>query len=345
MYIQRTLEPAIKKYLAGPEYIAVIGARQAGKTTLLRHIQEQVEDSTFLTFEDVELRALFDKDVKSFIKLYVEPFRVIFIDEFHYARKGGQSLKFIYDTAPGKKIVVSGSSMLDLTVAAVKHLAGRMLFFTLHPLSFREFLSYRDQRLFRIYEETAGRKRLEQPMLEKFQTLLEEFVVFGGYPRVVIAKDDDERRTILKNIFSREGLSLDWFKVDQDRAVLIHIGSDLSRCYPTVIPRSLWCLTESFGRSMLTVSDDLAMTRGVGRGGGRLTKGLLFCHFSPGITSSFRGLNFFFQPASFFRESRILVTSPSWLQMWNETRMQLHPPSPTVLTRILSLARCSLTFV
>ena len=49
-------------------------------------------------------------------------------------------------------------------------------------------------------------------------------------------------------------------------------------------------------------------------------------------------------PASFFRESRILVTSPSWLQIWNETRMQLAPPSVTVRTLILSWARCSLTF-
>jgi len=36
MYIQRTIEPMIlKKYLAGPEYIALIGARQSGKPTLL----------------------------------------------------------------------------------------------------------------------------------------------------------------------------------------------------------------------------------------------------------------------------------------------------------------------
>lgn len=201
MYIQRTLEPIIRKYLAGPEYIAVIGARQAGKTTLLRHIQEQIEESVFLTFEDLEIRTLFDTDVKSFLKLYIEPHRVVFIDEFQYARRGGQSLKFIYDTVPSKKIVISGSSALDLTVSAVKHLAGRMLSFTLHPLSYREFMSYKDPQLFRIYEEMASRRRLEVPMVEKFMKLLEEFIVFGGYPRVVIAKDDEERRTILKNIF------------------------------------------------------------------------------------------------------------------------------------------------
>ena len=202
MYIHRSLEPIIRKYLEGPEYLAVVGARQAGKTTLLRHIQEQVEGSTFLTFEDIELRALFDKDVKSFLKLYIEPHRVVFIDEFQYARRGGQSLKFIYDTVPGKKIVVSGSSALDLTVAAVKHLAGRILSFTLYPLSFREFLSFKNPRLFRLYEETADRQKLQKPVWEKFRALLDEFIVFGGYPRVVIAGDDDERRTVLKNIFS-----------------------------------------------------------------------------------------------------------------------------------------------
>jgi predicted AAA+ superfamily ATPase len=201
MYIHRSLEPIIKKYLSGPEYIALLGARQAGKTTLLKHIMDQVPDSVFLTFEDVDLRALFDKDIKAFIKLHVEPHQTIFIDEFQYARKGGPSLKFVFDTVPGKKIVVSGSSALDLTIAAVKHLAGRILSFTLYPLSFREFLSFKDPALFGLLEEYADH-RLEEPILEKAGAWLDEFIVFGGYPRVAIAQDADERRTILKNIFS-----------------------------------------------------------------------------------------------------------------------------------------------
>jgi len=201
MYIQRHLEPVIKRFLSGPEYLAVTGARQAGKTTLLRRIKDQVENSVFFTFEDVDLRALFDNDVKAFIRLHVEPHRVIFIDEFQYARKGGQSLKYVFDTVPGKKIIVSGSSSLDLTVSAVKYLAGRMLSFTLFPLTFREFLSFKDPALARVLEERNG-LRLDQTLTEKANTLLDEFIVFGGYPRVVIAQDDEERRTILKNIFS-----------------------------------------------------------------------------------------------------------------------------------------------
>ena len=200
MYIKRTLEGVIRKFLSGPEYISVIGARQAGKTTLLRHIYETVEDAAFLTFEDIQIRALFDKDIKSFIKLYVAPHRYLFIDEFQYAKKGGQALKFIYDTVPGKKIIISGSSALELTVTAVKHLAGRLLSFNLYPLSFAEFLSFRDPILFNIRAESKG--RLEQPVVDRLRPLLDEFIVYGGYPRVVLAGDEDEKRTILKNIFN-----------------------------------------------------------------------------------------------------------------------------------------------
>lgn len=200
MYIKRSLEGIVRKYLAGPEYLSVIGARQAGKTTLLRHIYETVENAAFLTFEDIQIRALFDKDIKSFIKLYVDPHRYLFIDEFQYAKKGGQALKFIFDTVPGKKIIISGSSSLDLTVAAVKHLAGRLLSFNLYPLSFAEFLNFRNPALFQIRAESQG--RLEEPVVDILRPILDEFIVYGGYPRVVLAGDDDEKRTILKNIFN-----------------------------------------------------------------------------------------------------------------------------------------------
>jgi predicted AAA+ superfamily ATPase len=237
VYIQRDLEPKIQKYLDGPEYIAVIGARQAGKTTLLRHLHEKTENSVFLTFEDVEIRSLFDKDIKSFIKLHLEPYRTVFIDEFQHARRGGLSLKFVYDTVPRKKIVVSGSSSLDLTVTTVKHLAGRILSFTLYPLSFREFLSHKDPSLYRVYDESAKKRKLEQPLIDRFRVLLGEFIVFGGYPRVVLAKDDDERRTVLRNIFSiyllrdvRDILGLidDYQMLNLVKALALQIGNVIS---------------------------------------------------------------------------------------------------------------------
>jgi predicted AAA+ superfamily ATPase len=201
MYVERDLEKKIKGYLSAPEIISVVGARQAGKTTLLKHLQAGIQDSSFLTFEDIEIRELFDLDIKSFIELYIQPARVIFIDEFQYSKKGGQGLKFIYDTVPGRKLIISGSSSLDLTIKAVKHLTGRILSFTLYPFSFREVLRSKDERLSKLFESTLQFGPIEPPLLERLQKYYREFVIYGGYPRVATAQSDEEKKEILKNIF------------------------------------------------------------------------------------------------------------------------------------------------
>jgi len=201
MYVERDLASKIRQYLSAPEIIAVVGARQAGKTTLLKHLQAGIQDSSFLTFEDIEIRELFDLDIKSFIELYIKPARVIFIDEFQYSKRGGPGLKFIYDTVPDRKLIISGSSSLDLTIKAVKHLTGRILSFTLYPFSFREVLRSKDERLSKLFESTLEFGPIEPPLLQRLQKYFQEFVVYGGYPRVATAQNDEEKREILRNIF------------------------------------------------------------------------------------------------------------------------------------------------
>ena len=92
MYYKRDLEDKIKAYIDKPEIIAVLGPRQVGKTTLLKKIYEESKDAVFLTFEDIELKLLFEEDIKSFAKLYIEPYKTIFIDEFQYVKEGGNRL-------------------------------------------------------------------------------------------------------------------------------------------------------------------------------------------------------------------------------------------------------------
>lgn len=205
MYIKRDLESKIQQYFSAPEILAVLGARQAGKTTLLKHLQADIPDSSFLTFEDIEIRELFDLDTKSFIDLYIKPARVIFIDEFQHSIKGGQGLKFIYDTVPGRKLIISGSFSLDLTIKAVKHLTGRLLSFTLYPFSFREVLRSKDERLSKLFESTLEFGPMEPPLLDRLQKYFQEFVVYGGYPRVATAQNEEEKgrssRIFFKSIF------------------------------------------------------------------------------------------------------------------------------------------------
>jgi len=77
MYIKRDLEEKIEKYINNSEIIAIFGPRQVGKTTLLKEIYKRVTNPIFLTFEDIEVKTLFEEDIKSFIKLYINPYNNI----------------------------------------------------------------------------------------------------------------------------------------------------------------------------------------------------------------------------------------------------------------------------
>ncbi|MBI5409553.1 MAG: ATP-binding protein, partial [Nitrospirae bacterium] len=191
----------------------------------------------FITLEDAEIKTLFDRDLKAFVKLYIRPYKYIFIDEFQYARDGGQSLKFIYDTVGDKKIFISGSSILELSIKTVKYLAGRIFSFTLFPLTFKEYLSYKDTGLYDYYKLIEKGKKTDDVLVKRFNDLLEEFIVYGGYPRVVTSSDNEERQEVLRNILNiyllkdvRDilGLTDDYRMFSLIKALALQIGNVIS---------------------------------------------------------------------------------------------------------------------
>lgn len=214
MYIKRELEDKIKSYLNKPEILAVIGPRQSGKTTLLKQIAKPLKKAKYIDFEDRDALNLFNGDIKTFYNLHVKDAEYLFIDEFQYAKEGGQKLKYLYDTHK-TKIIVSGSSVLDLTRQALKYLVGRIFTFHLYPLSFKEFLSFRNPALCKnIYSEIKEKidnyfadKRKNPPavsdtIIQKISKYYYEYAIYGGYPRVAIANKKEEKITVLKNIYN-----------------------------------------------------------------------------------------------------------------------------------------------
>ena len=154
MYIKRKIEDEILRYLERPEIIAVIGPRQCGKTTTLKKIYGSLKNAVFLTFEDQEALSLFENDIKQFSATYLNGRDYVFIDEFQYAENGGKLLKYLYDTYQGRvKIIISGSSAVDLTVKAVKYLVGRIFIFEMLPFDFEEYLYFRDSNYAGIYKQ------------------------------------------------------------------------------------------------------------------------------------------------------------------------------------------------
>ncbi len=198
MYIYRFLERKIRKYLTKNEIIAVVGPRQCGKTTLLKHVFKDLKNALFLDFEDRETLELFDNDIKSFVELYVKPYDYLFIDEFQYAKKGGKNLKYIYDNYD-TKLFISGSSVSALSINSIKYLVGRIFVLKLHPFSFEEYLNYKEPSL---YKNVYVKKKLTKPIINKILPYFYKFCIFGGYPRVILSNTKEEKETVLKNIYN-----------------------------------------------------------------------------------------------------------------------------------------------
>ena len=146
-YIERDLEKLLFEYRDREEILAVIGPRRCGKTTILKHIASKLKNSVFLSFDDKSVLDLFEQDIKKFAETYNHKYKYIFIDEFQYAKNGGKNLKFLYDLHH-TKMFVSGSSSIDLTINTVKFLVGRVFIMNLYPLSFDEFLRYKNNKLY-----------------------------------------------------------------------------------------------------------------------------------------------------------------------------------------------------
>ena len=211
IYIKRKLEDTILQYLDRPEVIAVVGPRQAGKTTLLYHIFEQVKDrAIFLSFEDQKILNFFTQNIDEFIELYVTPYKYTFVDEFYYAKQGGKSLKYIFDKTKAK-FIISGSSNVDLTIEAVKYLVGRIFVFSLFPLDFDEILAFKDPNLFKLYKKSkinlkgfshVSGKADSLEILADIKKYYQDYLLYGGYPRIILSDAKKEKEIVLRNIYN-----------------------------------------------------------------------------------------------------------------------------------------------
>lgn len=208
-YIKRNLEDTILNYLESPEIIAVIGPRQAGKTTMINNILQKFEGAISISFDDQRILNMFEKNTDDFITAYVKKSKYLFIDEFQYAKNGGKILKYVVDSQK-IKIIISGSSALDISVHTVKYLVGRILVFSLYPFDFREFLAAKNPAYFNLYRDYKSKFELGKSEIikipsdthEKMLKYYEEYSVYGGYPRVVIEENYESKKDLLRNIYN-----------------------------------------------------------------------------------------------------------------------------------------------
>lgn len=215
-YIEREIESSIKRWLDAREILIIRGSRQSGKTTLLNRLKEiliskrvEEEQIHYLTFEDLILRNKFEENPKEFVEVLVtnKKKHYFLLDEVQYVNEIGQKLKLIFDLFANVKMIVSGSSSFDLTNLG-KYLVGRAIFFDLYPFSFAEFLKTKGK----SYEQLYGKVKTDiiKPtislkrtiFLDDLNKLLHEYLTFGSYPRIVLEKKNENKKELLKNLFT-----------------------------------------------------------------------------------------------------------------------------------------------
>jgi len=110
----------------------------------------------------------------------------------------GLFFKGIYDLNLPVKFVLTGSSSLEIKAKTQESLAGRKRIFYLYPFSFKEYLRAKNKFLLKLFNKKTINK-LDQKSIDKH---LEQFLIFGGYPEVVLADLIKEKIKILEEIFN-----------------------------------------------------------------------------------------------------------------------------------------------
>jgi len=209
-YIPREIFNDVAQHLQRPEITLITGSRQVGKTVLLtqlRHylLQEQnvspehifsynldlVQDQQTLQDQTAFLQFLRDRSQKS--RLYV------FVDEAQKVPEAPRFFKGIYDSEVNAKLILTGSASLEAKARFKETLAGRKRIFALPPFTFPEFVSIYDATL---AEMLAKRDAINPVDIASLVRLYKEYMRFGGYPRVVLAKTTEEKEAQLQEIYS-----------------------------------------------------------------------------------------------------------------------------------------------
>jgi len=210
----------------------LIGPRQVGKTTLITELYKQlgglfIDIDIYSQYEKVSTYANFINTLK--LEGYKEDQRnpfYIYLDEFQRYPSLTNILKNIYDHHPNIKVFVTGSSSLAIKNEIQESLAGRKNLFYLYPLSFEEFLIFKDRE--DLIEKKLRLSDLDSNNLGQIVPdlflYLSEFLVYGGYPEVSIAPEKD-KKDVFESIFDlyiKKDLA-DYLKIEKIRNAKILI--------------------------------------------------------------------------------------------------------------------------
>jgi uncharacterized protein len=218
-YIERTISERLEKKAVPGKVLMLLGARRVGKTELLNRYLSDKSKEDYLKFNGEDIR-----DVNIFSERSVENYRrvlgkikILVIDEAQKIPESGLVLKLIADNFKDLKIIVTGSSVFDLSNKLGEPLVGRKNTLYLFPFAQMEFTKNEN------FVETKNK--------------LEERMIYGSYPELEQYSDWNEKREylneiinsyLLKDILSYDGIRHADKIIDLLRLIAFQVGKEVS---------------------------------------------------------------------------------------------------------------------
>ena len=173
MNIKRHIKPQIERELFKGKIIILYGARQVGKTTLVKEITSNLPNSAYFSCDEPDVREALTDKTSSSMKAFLGNSKVLVLDEAQRVPNIGLALKLLHDTYPTMQIIATGSSSFDLSDKITEPLTGRHISFVLYPISYAE------------YADTIG--------LLEAKRVLESRLIQGMYPGIITSRGDPAR--------------------------------------------------------------------------------------------------------------------------------------------------------
>jgi len=209
---KRQLFFSILPHLEHKNAIVITGMRQVGKTTLMKQLAEYWKGKKIsydfdnpldqLIFESIDYNTIYSELLRE-SGAKPEENLLVCIDEIQNFPEITKIIKYLIDHY-GVKFIVTGSSNYYLRNLFPESLSGRKFLFVLHPLNYKEYLYFNDylaENELQCDFNTVIEKHSNSQIVKR-RYMYDEYLEYGGFPEVVITKEIETKKLILKNIFS-----------------------------------------------------------------------------------------------------------------------------------------------
>lgn len=198
-YIQRTAEFKLRELSKNKEITVLTGLRRAGKSVLLHKIKNKSRESDYyFNFEDERLAEFTVNHFQMLYEVFIELFGVqktFYFDEIQNVDGWEMFVRRLYNS--GNKIYITGSNANLFSEELGTRLTGRYISIAIYPISFKEYLAYKDNTLLEAHLFSTSK-------IGQIKKIFSEYCIEGGIPDYIQNKNQDYLHSLFESILYRD---------------------------------------------------------------------------------------------------------------------------------------------